>query len=507
MKKNDIADVLKQLDEIPLPDKEKVLSFCLQQADSGGRALPAKRGRRPGLRPLVAVCTILVLLIAGFSTYAIAADIREYNEAVTFFLENDLPMEGLSRGEIKRVFRDIKTGTFTYDKTAEVIEKSIIEGSIGGYEIFQEDPTPQDLRNLWNYKNIHGYYMRRDSIKHKDGVSYRYLSREKYDEDLGFHVHDVSILEKYINDKPVWNVEFSSFWIEGYVPFDEKVIVYGQSPTTPDIQKSYAWMALVDSNGTILWQKRLENGFKSEYIGAIVPSDEKIVVFSRGDLRYFCLNEYDIQGNVVKFHKTEVGNYGIWNAAKLGDGYIVQLGNFIAGEYARIVKVSRDGEIVDSFLYESDDIHYYITDMLEYNGLIYLSAYSVPVTEDEENQGSRQDIAAILKYIFDGRLDISNEELTDLVREHFTAVLLVCSPESGRPQEFYSVKGSLGGRLALDDSKKLTWDVESITDTFFSPATSAFTIGGASYVYRYTFDQDGRLLERVKTDEVVDFYR
>jgi hypothetical protein len=145
--------------------------------------------------------------------------------------------------------------------------------------------------------------------------------------------------------------------------------------------------------------------------------------------------------------------------------------------------------------------------MLEYNGLIYLSAYSVPVTEDEENQGSRQDIAAILKYIFDGRLDISNEELTDLVREHFTAVLLVCSPESGRPQEFYSVKGSLGGRLALDDSKKLTWDVESITDTFFSPATSAFTIGGASYVYRYTFDQDGRLLERVKTDEVVDFYR
>lgn len=48
MKKNDIADVLKQLDEIPLPDKEKVLSFCLQQADSGGRALPAKRGRRPG---------------------------------------------------------------------------------------------------------------------------------------------------------------------------------------------------------------------------------------------------------------------------------------------------------------------------------------------------------------------------------------------------------------------------------------------------------------------------
>jgi hypothetical protein len=49
--------------------------------------------------------------------------------------------------------------------------------------------------------------------------------------------------------------------------------------------------------------------------------------------------------------------------------------------------------------------------------------------------------------------------------------------------------------------------VESITDTFFSPYTSAFTIGGVSSVYRYTFDKSGRLSGQEKTDETVRFYR
>ena len=265
---------------------------------------------------------------------------------------------------------------------------------------------------------------------------------------------------------------------------------------------------MIDHDGTILWETKLENGFKNEYIGAILPADERIVVFSRGDYKYLCLSEYDLNGNALSFHKTEVGNYGIWNAAKLGDDYIVQLGSYTTDQ-SRIVKVSRDGVIMDSFAYGSDDSYYYITDMIEYNGCMYLSAFSVPVLENEENNaGGRYDIAAVLNYIFDNQmLNISNEELTKLVRDNFTAVLLVCNPASGIPQEFYSVKGSLGGKLSLSDSDKLSWDVESITNTFFSPGTSAFTIGGASYVYRYTFDVNGTILSQEKTGEIAQFLR
>ena len=94
-----------------------------------------------------------------------------------------------------------------------------------------------------------------------------------------------------------------------------------------------------------------------------------------------------------------------------------------------------------------------------------------------------------------------------MVRDHYTAMLLVCDPKAGVPQEFYSVEGSLGGKLSLSDSGMLLWDVESITTTYFSPATSAFTIAGESYIFRYTFDHTGGLIHQEKTGEVAYFSR
>ena len=94
-----------------------------------------------------------------------------------------------------------------------------------------------------------------------------------------------------------------------------------------------------------------------------------------------------------------------------------------------------------------------------------------------------------------------------MVRDNYTAMLLVCDPTTGTPQEFYSVKGSFGGKLCLSNSGMLLWDVESITATFFSPATNAFTIVGTSYVFRYTFDSAGKLVSQEKTGETVSFYR
>jgi hypothetical protein len=109
---------------------------------------------------------------------------------------------------------------------------------------------------------------------------------------------------------------------------------------------------------------------------------------------------------------------------------------------------------------------------------------------------------------FDNNIgEISSEDLTPMVRDNYTAMLLVCEPKTGKPQEFYSVNGSLGGKLSVSDTGNLIWDVESITSTFFSPATSSFTIGGTSYVFRYAFDTSGLLISQEKTNEVVNFRR
>jgi hypothetical protein len=499
MIKRRMKRLFKQLDAVPLPEKEKILSTAgVQGFDYGGEA---KRTRKLSLRPIAVLCTVFLLSAGAFSVYAVASEMKEYNEAVTFFKTYNLSNEDLSRGDIKRVYRDITTGTFSYEKTADVLEKS---ASVMGYEINQEKPTPKDVENLWNFMNgkDSGNWSRSDD----PSVSYRYYSLDKLDEKKEFLVHDKSVFEKYENDRLIWTAEFEKFWIDNYTANDKYILVYGVSPAYSTTQKRYAWMALMDQEGKILWEKMLNNGFSSEYIGAAIIEEDGVTVFSRGDLEYLCMNRFDMNGERQVFNKTEVGNYGIWNAARLGNGYVVQLGSYTEGEYSRIVKVSDKGDLTQFFYYETDeDIHYRITDMTEYGGALFLSAYSVPAYH---SGGGRLDIAPILDYIFSNKLfDISNEELTERVRDNFTAVLLKCDPETGEPMEFYSVKGSLGGKLSVNDAGNLVWKVESITDTFFSPYTSAFTIGGVSSVYRYTFDKSGRLSGQEKTDETVRFYR
>lgn len=456
-------------------------------------------------RAIAALAACFFLLISiGFGTYAYAAEVQEYNDAVQFFEDHGLSADGLTRREIKTVYRDITTKAFAYSKTAEVLQNSLSTGQIGGYEISQEAPTPDDVASLWN--------LIRNSKKNWNSTEpIRYVCRTEYrmDSQLGFEVQDKSYFEKYDGDRLLWSVCLE-FWVNDYSIVSDGVIAYGETYTWSSSQVSHAWMVKLDSNGNLLWKRMLDHGFEDEYIAEVLENaDGSYAVISRGDFKYFCLSQYTADGKQTHFQKTNVGNYGIWNATRFGDGYLVQLGSHMTNEHARIVKVDHAGNITESFSYSGEDAYYYITDMIEFDGRIYLSAYTVPkLTDEDQNAGGRYEIAAIVNYLFDnGIWEISSEALTPMVRDHYTAMLLVCDPNAGVPQEFYSVEGSLGGKLSLSDSGMLLWDVESITTTYFSPATSAFTIAGESYIFRYTFDHTGGLIHQEKTGEVAYFSR
>ncbi len=435
-----------------------------------------------------------MVLVIGFAGAAFAAEAKEYNTAVEFFEDNGLPMEGLSRSDVKAVYRDIATQCFTYDKTAEVLERWV-----PGLEITQREPTPEELAALWD-QNVWR------NTQPEAGISYRLDYQEKLDEALGFDVLDKSILECYRDGDLLWTAEFPDFYVEDSVSTTAGTAVWGYNDTWSSEQPVYSSVARVDENGSILWQHQLDHGFKKEYVSQMLDNgDGTWAVISRGDFKYLCLSQYDIDGHELSFHQTEVGNLGIWNAARLGDGYLVQLGNITEGETARIAKLNRDGNLIDNFTYGGEDCDYYLTSMAEFGGRVYLSAYAVPRQADE---GGRHEIANILGYIFDNDLlGISNEELTPLVRDNYTAVLLLCDPEGGQLETFYSVKGSLGGELTINDAGELVWDVESVVDTFFSPATNSFTIGGTCQVFRYTFDDAGTLLRQEDTGETVGYHR
>lgn len=452
----------------------------------------------------IAACMVLVLTVC-FGSFAVVTEAKEYKAAVQFFNDYGLSTEGLSRGEIKEVYRDITTKSFTYAKTAEVISSNISSDHIGGYEIVQGNPTPEDIAKLWNLI-ISGDYI----DVNKMGVYYKFRWEYAEDEDLRLTEHKRSYLEKYDGDNLLWSVFIPDFQIEDYNVVSDGIIAYGIAYTGSRTRVVRAWIAKIDLDGNLVWKKMHNNGVNDEYIASVLENaDGSYAVISRGDRKYFCLSQYTADGKQSFFRKTEVGNYEIWNAVRFEDGYIVQLGSRMTNEHARIVKVDYEGNITESFSYGDEDSYYFVTDMIEFNENIYLSAYAVPrLADEDQSAGNRYDIAGVLNYLDDNNIwKISSEELTPIVRDNFTAMLLVCEPNVGKPQEYYSVKGSLGGKLSVGDTGNLLWNVESITETEYSPTTSAYSILGTSYVFRYTFDTSGMLLSQEKTDEIVFFWR
>ena len=438
---------------------------------------------------------LVFCIIIGSAATAIAVDAKEFHTAVAFFEKNGLSTEGLSRSEVKAVYRDITTNRFTYGKTAKVLQQAV-----PGWEIEQDEPTPEELAALW--KNV---WMKSIS---QNGIDYHTDYQYVLDETRGYEVLKKSILDCYQDGDRLWQAEFTDLYLEGYAYTKGGTAVWGINETHSSSDTTYGWIALVDHKGNILWQRRLDHDFKHEYVASILRNpDGTWAVISRGDMKYLCLSCYDADGKECRFHKTEVGNFGIRNAARLGEGYIVQLWNSSSGDTALLYKMDRDGVLTDHFSYEEDSCDYYITDMIEFEGQVFLSAYAVPKQQDE---GGRHEIADILDYLFSKGMrgsEISSEELTPMVRDNYTAILLLCDPERGAPKTFYSVKGSLGGKLAVNAPGTLEWNVESITSTFFSPATSSFTIGGTCRVSVYAFNETGKLTGKRDTEETVPYRR
>lgn len=441
---------------------------------------------------IVAACLALIIL-AGSAAVAFAAESAEYRTAVAFFDQYGLSAEGLSRAEIKAVYRDITTKSFKNGKTAEVIRQAV-----PGWEIQQAEPTAEEIAAVWDRSIFNaGYY--------KEGYTYDCSSYGNPDEQGIVHL-DKCVVKCCKDDDLLWTAEIKDFHVTDAARLAEETMVWGYNEIFSASENQFGWLACIDDAGNVLWQKHLDHGFRYEQVVAVLDSaDGGVAVVSRGDWNYLCLSRYDTDGRELGFQKTEMGDLYIRNAVSLRDGYLVHLINNRNHVSALLCRMDLEGNVLGTYSLESDDSDYYITGMAEYNKQVFLSGYAVPKQSDE---GGRHEIANVLAHIMKkDNWEISSEELTALLRENYTAVLLLCDPDRSVPKTFYSVKGSLGGKLKVNDSYKLEWDVESITSSRFSPATSAYSIRGNCKVFRYTFDSRGKLAGQTDTGNTATYSR
>ena len=174
MKKERISEIISNIDERHI---EEAIMYVVDKVhdEHASHEIKAEKQTRRIRWNIVAACLALFIVI-GSTAVALAVEAKEYNAAVAFFESNGLSTDGLSRSDVKAVYRDITTQRFTYGKTADVIRQAI-----PGLEIQQDEPTPEELAALWD-RNV---WM--NSLP-QSGICYKVDYRHKQHEQLGFEI-------------------------------------------------------------------------------------------------------------------------------------------------------------------------------------------------------------------------------------------------------------------------------------------------------------------------------
>lgn len=455
----------------------------------------------------LAMAASLVLIVGlGLGGFQLSAQAKEYRKASAFFEENGLPTEGLTRSEIVAVYRDITTESFTYGKTAELITQNAVTNKVPGWELVESGETlnPETLAALWS--------MDRKDMDH-EGVWYDVgLLTLFHDEGDGWYEETGSYIEKYEGNVLLWRKEFDGIYVSIHTESSAGVYVIAESFDAS--YDKHNTLILLNKDGNELWRRPF--GATDEYVYSVLAEEDgSVVLFSwpgkEGKMRFTRVSD---NGETLCQNMTETGTCGFYHAAHYKDGYLVQLYTRYETELASFAKVDREGNITGRYSYSSEDEAYSLTDLIEFGGRIYMSVYAVPKDNVHDDPGDplygiylpHDEIAPVLAYAFEHWDGTAFPDLTEKMRERYTALLMVLDPENGDPIEFYSVKGGMGGALRIENGE-LVWDFEDIRSASFSPATNAYSLYGMAKIIRYRFNEDGQLASMHETSEYNAYYR
>ncbi len=447
-----------------------------------------------GILLLLAIATI------GLSLHTIQVEAKVYQQAVDFFQDYQLNSDGLTKAEMKKVYRDVTTSAFQYEKTGEVILESI-QSYVPGYEISTEQITSGYLKSVWAYWNqIH-----ETDQNHQKGIHYEIKGEYKKQANGEINM-DQCVFTKRIDDEELWHVQLKQFYVTHYQVYPDQIILYGNNVLfKSSTEKTDSYVVVLNHAGELLWEKEwIET---TNIYAVFYQTNDTYVVMSENNYQPNVLNytKLDVKGNIIlsKTHSFDEGTR-IRKIVRLEHGFLVYLIH-PSGTY-QLIKISDDGDTVVGYHYEYDNRCYFFTDMLAYHGQLYLSGYAIP--KPQNNTSNKGEIADVIDYIYEQHKgSISDEALVSILKDHYQAVLLVCNEETGELQTCYAQQGALGGMLSCNELGYLIWDVEMLDMATYSPSTSSFTIGGVNKKVEYIFAEDGNCIGKNHTDERIMFRR
>ncbi len=490
------------------------------------------------LPKLAAACLAVVLLIGGG---AVAVDAITYTQAKDFFAENGLPAEGLSREEIKAVYRDIISESFTYEKTEEVITQSISQ-AIPGYEITADMDDAEKLKMLWeSWQNgeldsfiIDGEVRNFAEDSYQQGIWYDEDKIDAYNDKTGYSKSGKRALSKYENGTLCWEIAVP---VDPMTvgPVGECTVLLGKNIRVEvsgdvNIENNHNRILFLDKDGQVLWNNLivesewigLSGGAGQGYMGigqgagtwifdnhdetfTIINYDVKPDPDNGNGTPYVLVWRYDRSGQLLSY-KENITEYRLPKVFQLGNRYI--LVHAIDETQTKTVVMDADGNLQAGAEYQITDQLQRIQDIAEVGNYRYISAYTMLV-DDEPNEFGllNYTLTQDLQALWEQEDKASEEELITRIRSHYTAVLLRCDIETGEIQTFYSMPGMIADKLEVSEDGALIWRLQSLTQAEMkeAPRYSGWVVRGTSVIYRYIFDTEGNLTGKEATGELASF--
>ncbi len=451
---------------------------------------PKKRALK--YKAVIAACICLFAALSAFSIYALAAEAEEYRNAVAFFEENDLDLTSLSREDIKAVYRDITQKTFSYEKTAEVLNSLSLE--IYNIEIGSSDS--ETLKDFWSNRvtDPSGELASEIKYSYKNDVHLSEPIVERYNQDVIY-------CKK--GDVTLWEFRADpNITVYGIIPAENGVLAYGRYAEYP-VFEGYAHIFMLDTNGALVWEY-LDTEFDTAYRAGLIDGGN-IVLFggqNTSDTEYSVFTKLTLDGKAIVRELSEADDMGTWysHAVRVEDVYLVK-------RYNSIVSFTLDGKPTEFNQYFDGDTQYRIKDMICVDDKVFISAYTV-----ESDQESAQQIFYIeLDYNrhwtgedtpFEGAI---KDEYTELIQSVFSASLLICD-KNGVISTAYRASGSVPkNELSINGQGEIVWDIQRIDGaTPDAPTYSSHGVNLSVVDIRLKFSEKGSLIDKAEASECYD---
>ena len=386
---------------------------------------------------VIIVCLVFGMLVVYF------IQTHEDADAIEFFNEYKLSTEGLTRKEIKAVYRDISEKRFSYEKTGEVTKQVV-----SGWDIKQYKATKEEIKKIWEEK--------------------AWLQAEDSSENNGSrcNTYDLSYIKNIIfaskDDRTVWRLSLehgfqSEYIFDAFEDEDGSIIVISKA----DVDN--LCFCRLDKDGN-------EVEYNSSVIGAYIPSGAIssengyiITAFDPNGRFDSIILMLDHEGNITKKFSFENATY-----AYCINKIITYAGHVILSANA---------------LPFSDVSEH------EYDDSAYNRAWAVGEQKKYDSFGIPDDVVTVF------------------FRDQYKAALLVFNAKDETPELFYEVESSFGEKLFVNDMGELVWEVRGIESAHYSPLTDAFSFNGTCEVYEYIFGKNGYLKSKNDTGNTAVFTR